>query len=92
MALVAAEGGSCDEGSVLVLYNSFSQPSMATAAYYLKARSIPGDNTFDVKIPLNDPWLNDPNDEVISREEYVTLIRDPLQDFLESPGSWTRSR
>ncbi|MGH0036693.1 MAG: TIGR03790 family protein [Myxococcota bacterium] len=69
---------------VLVVANGASPISRAAAAYYAEQRDIPEANRLLLEIPLRDPGLGDPDDQMISRSDFEELIRDPVARHLES--------
>lgn len=69
---------------VLIVVNEASPVSVAIGDYYRQQRNVPASNVVKLSIPLSDPTLSDGKHESISRNGFETLIRDPIQAFLES--------
>jgi uncharacterized protein (TIGR03790 family) len=58
---------------VIILANSADSESVALARYYAEKRGVPADNIIALRLPT---------DEMIAREEFDTLLYQPLQDEL----------
>ncbi len=67
-------------GTVAVLYNSTQPESKNLALHYATQRNIPTDNL--VGLPLS-------ADDLISRDEYNTTLRDPLLKIFHANNWWT---
>jgi uncharacterized protein (TIGR03790 family) len=67
---------------VLVVSNVASPVSVAAARYYATQRGIPEENRLELDIPLRDAGLGDPDDEVIARADFESLVRDPIAAHL----------
>jgi uncharacterized protein (TIGR03790 family) len=86
-AAAACSGDGDDSRSrVLVVVNQMSPISVAIGEYYRSAQGIPTDQVLPLSVPLEEPELSLPADEIISRKRYEKLIRDPVQRFLEERG------
>lgn len=71
---------------VLIVTNDQSPISQAIGEYYRSRRNVPAGNVFAVSVPLANPDLSTTLHEGMSRSEYRTLIRDPIESFLTSRG------
>jgi uncharacterized protein (TIGR03790 family) len=63
----------------VVVVNDESPVSLAIGRYYARSRGIPDTNIVELSIPLEDPALESPAHETISRAEFQRLIRLPLE-------------
>ncbi|MFT5695907.1 MAG: hypothetical protein ACI9QQ_001886 [Myxococcota bacterium] len=68
---------------VIIVINSESPVSVAIGSYYAQARDVPDENVVALAIPLSDPTLADGSHETISAEQYQTLIRQPLEAWID---------
>ena len=90
LLLVAFGRGAAAQGEpppspadVLLVVNSASPISIATGNYYRGKRNIPAANVVTLSIPLVDPQLANPVQEMIaSKEAFDGQIREPLERFL----------
>jgi uncharacterized protein (TIGR03790 family) len=83
-AAAAADAGSHPQ--ILIVVNEASPISRAVGEYYRAARHVPASNVARLRVPLRDPLLADPKDDVILRRDFVKYIRDPLMAFLTTSG------
>jgi uncharacterized protein (TIGR03790 family) len=89
LGLLATLAPGCGRGGhpeILVVVNAESPVSLAIGRYYADARRIPEENVVELPIPLQDPTLRLAEQETISREDYDTLIREPLERHLSESG------
>ncbi|MBW2696053.1 MAG: TIGR03790 family protein [Deltaproteobacteria bacterium] len=84
LGLIACSGEHHDE--VLVVMNANSPISVAIGHHYALRRSVPERNLVLLEIPLDDPLLGDDRHETISREDFETQIRLPLERSLTESG------
>jgi uncharacterized protein (TIGR03790 family) len=67
---------------VLIVVNAASPVSVAIGDYYRAKRNVPASNVVTLQIPLADPALGKPEQEVIRRPLFESSIRAPLEAFL----------
>jgi uncharacterized protein (TIGR03790 family) len=84
--MLAAACGAPEHADVLVIVNEESPVSVAIGRYYAAQRGIPDDQIVALSIPLADPSLRSAEHETISRANFETQIRGPLERLLRETG------
>ena len=71
---------------VLIVENTTSPLSVATATYYAAQRNVPSANVLALSIPMVDPNLGSRQDEAIDITIFNNQLRTPIQTFLTQKG------
>jgi uncharacterized protein (TIGR03790 family) len=71
---------------VLIVENTTSPLSVATASYYAAQRNVPSANVLALSIPMVDPNLGNRQDEAIDIAIFNNQLRTPIQNFLVQKG------
>jgi uncharacterized protein (TIGR03790 family) len=88
-ALVLTLMSACGDeqrSDVLVIVNERSPVSLAIGRYYATRHGIAADHIVALSVPLSDPDLGDASHETISREDFESQIRRPLERLLRDTG------